>query len=195
MKRFLILLIVTLVTACAFAISASAEGLQPDAANEESGFFDEVYSFVIENSDKILSCLAFISSLALAIAYRRGLLPILRGGLGTISGAVGALKEESEKAESSAREILGTAAEKLDCAERMLTELSTRLAEIEKELTAAREEEKKAADLRRLLGVQIDLLHDIFMSSSLPYYRKEEVGEKVSEMKKALEGSEGCVNE
>ena len=52
------------------------------------------------------------------------------------------------------------------------------------------QEEKKAADLRRLLGVQIDLLHDIFMSSSLPEYKKEEVGERIRSMKKELSSDE-----
>ena len=136
-----------------------------------------------------------MASLALTITYRKGLLPILKGGLGTISGAVDALKEESEKAESAAREILSSAAEKLEYAEAALTELSARLLAIENELKATREENEKIADLRTLLGVQVDLLHDVFMASSLPYYRKEEVGERVAEMKKALTRAEGGVNE
>ena len=44
--------------------------------------------------------------------------------------------------------------------------------------------------MRVIMSTQIDLLHDIFMSSSLPYYRKEEVGERVAEMKRALTAAE-----
>ena len=195
MKRFLILLTLLAVMICAFSIVAFADGTNAEEASEEVGFFEETYSFLVENSDKILSCLAFLSSLAVVIAYRRGLLPILRGGLAALSGSVGTLRSENEKAEGAAREILAAAADKLDRAESGLAELSEKLAAIEKELLAFSEEGKKAADLRTLLGVQIDLLHDIFMASSLPYYRKEEVGEKVAEMKKTLACAEEVVNE
>ena len=195
MKKFLVLLTMLAVTVCAFSIVTFAAGTDADTVSEGGGFFEEAYAFLIDNSDKILSCLAFIASVAVVIAYRRGLLPLLRGGLAALSGSVGTLKDESEKAEGAAREILSAAAEKLECAKEALTKLSEKLAVIEKELSAYGEAEKRAADLRRLLGMQIDLLHDIFMASSLPYYRKEEVGERVAEMKKALNYSEEAVNE
>lgn len=195
MKRFLTLLTVLLTLLSVFSLVAFAESADSPDAAEETNFFDEAYAFVSENADKILSALAAIASLVLAIAYRRGLLPLLKGGLGTLSGTVSALKEDTQKAEGAAREILETATEKLTLAENLITELSEKLSKIEEELVLTKEEEKRAADLRLLLGTQIDLLHDIFMSSSLPYYRKEEVGEKVAEMKKALSASEEQINE
>ena len=186
MKRFLILLTVLLTLLSAFSLVAFAESADGITAAEEQNFFDEAYSFVSDNSDKILSALAAIISLVLALTYRRGLLPLLKGGLGTLSGTVSTLKENAEAAEGAAREILVAATDKLDCAQKLMSELSQKLTDIEEELTLTKEEQKRAADLRQLLGTQIDLLHDIFMSSSLPYYRKEEIGEKVAEMKKAL---------
>lgn len=192
MKKFLTLLTVLITLLSAFSLVAFAE--TPDATDSEAAesctFFDEAYEFISENADRILSALAFIGSLALAFAYRRGLIPLLRGGLGTLSGAVDSLKENTEAADSKAREILGCAAEKLDSAERLMAELTEKLSSIEKELQLTKEEERRAADLRVIMSTQIDLLHDIFMSSSLPYYRKEEVGERVAEMKRALTATE-----
>ena len=189
MKKFLILLTVIITLLSAFSLVAFAEGSDSDTTSGQS-FFDQAYDFALENLDKILSAMAFSASLALAFTYRRGILPLLKGGLGTLSGAVSTLKEDTEKAEDASHKLLSSAADKLDSAERLITELSEKLSKIEEELEVTKEEEKRAADLRVLIGTQIDLLHDIFMSSSLPYYRKEEVGEKVAEMKKALGTSE-----
>ena len=88
MKRFLILLTVLLTLLSAFSLVAFAESADGITAAEEQNFFDEAYSFVSDNSDKILSALAAIISLVLALTYRRGLLPLLKGGLGTLSGTV-----------------------------------------------------------------------------------------------------------
>jgi hypothetical protein len=196
MKKFLTLLVLALTLCSVFSVAVFAEG--EDGGNiviAEQIFFEEAYEFISDNADKILSALAAIASFALAVTYRRGLLPLLKGGLGTLSGTVSTLKESTAAAEDASREILTSAKDKLESAEELISELSEKLSKIEEELAVTKEEEKRAADLRLLLGTQIDLLHDIFMSSSLPYYRKEEVGEKVAEMKKALSSSEEEVNE
>lgn len=173
------------------SLTAFAESAESVSVAESASFFDEAYAFLTENADKIFSALACLSSFALALIYRRSLIPILKGGLGTLSGTVKELREDTEKAESASRDILEAAAVKLEYAEKVISELTEKLSEIESELRVTKEEEKRAADLRLILGMQIDLLHDIFMASSLPYYRKEEVGEKVSEMKKALAAEDG----
>ena len=40
--------------------------------------------------------------------------------------------------------------------------------------------------MKIILESQIDMLYDIFMSSSIPLFQKEAVGEKISAMKKRL---------
>ena len=45
----------------------------------------------------------------------------------------------------------------------------------------------KDAELRLILNSQIELLYEIFMSSSLPTYQKDAVGARFAEMKRALE--------
>ena len=36
------------------------------------------------------------------------------------------------------------------------------------------------------MKAQVDMLYEIFMSSSLPQYQKDSVGEKISSMRKSL---------
>lgn len=195
MKKFLSILAILFTLLTMFSVVAFAESAEVASSSESNNFFDEAYSFLLENADKILSALAFTGSLILAFAYRKGMIPLLKGGLGKLCGEVSSLKEDTEKAEGAAREILSAATDMLTSAEMLISELSEKLSVIEEELAAAKEEEKRNADLKALINTQIDLLHDIFMSSSLPYYRKEEVGEKVAEMKKMIAVTEADTDE
>jgi hypothetical protein len=40
--------------------------------------------------------------------------------------------------------------------------------------------------MKTIMSAQVDMLYNIFMSSSLPQYSKDAVGERISEMKAAL---------
>ena len=40
--------------------------------------------------------------------------------------------------------------------------------------------------LRLVVDTQIDMLYDIFMSSALPQYQKDAVGERIAKMKGAI---------
>ena len=195
MKKFLILITLIFTLTSLFATVASAEGGEALTPTVEESFFDGVYDFLSDNADKIFSALAFVSSITLALLYRRGLLPLLRGGLTSLAGTVKTLKEETEKAEVSSRDLIMSAASKLEYTENIISDLSEKLSKIEEELSVAGEAEKRADDLRVLIGTQVDLLHDVFMASSLPYYRKEEVGERVAEMKKLLYSTEASSDE
>ena len=64
-----------------------------------------------------------------------------------------------------------------------LDEMSTTLNEVkEKE----QQKEKNSESLAVIVGAQIDMLYDIFMSSALPQYQKDAIGERVAKMKEAL---------
>ena len=47
----------------------------------------------------------------------------------------------------------------------------------------ARREKKQ---LYLILNAQIEMLYDLFMSSALPQYQKDAVGEKIAKMKEAV---------
>ncbi len=208
MKRIITLFFILTLTVCMLAVGASAEPLsntEMTADGEETGRnevretetdtdtnpFESLYSLIYDNADKLLALLAFLGSIILTVAYKRGMLPLIKGGLGALGSAVKALKDEADRASCASSNGVQKAAEKLQRAEEILNLLTERIENLNNELSAAKDERSKYTDITTVLISQIELLYDVFMSSSLPAYQKEAVGERVREMKKLLKaGSE-----
>lgn len=162
------------------------DALHTDDGKETRGWADEAYRLVLENADKLFALFACISSLIVGFAYKKGLLPLLRNGLTALGSGVSSLKEQSERAEELAESSIREAADKLARAEECFKVISDRLEALEGELELAREGSVKDGELRLILTSQIDLLYELFMSSSLPSYQKDSIGESVAKMKRAL---------
>lgn len=184
-----ILLIFSLLSVTAFAAEAA------DAPMTESNVFDEVYKVILRHSDKILSALAFLASLFLAFAYRSGIIPLVKGGLNTLGTAVSKLKEETDRASEISAKTISEAKDKLADTEQTLKALTDKLSLLEEKLGLAIEDKERAADMKIILESQIDMLYEIFMSSSIPLFQKEAVGEKITAMKRRLLGSEADSDE
>ena len=156
-------------------------------------FFAVIYDELALHADKILSALAFVGSLIIAFAYKKGLIPVIQNALANMGARVGELRDSTEKSISVANGSIEAVTEKLAGAEALIGELSEKLSALERELNdcAVDRENRRAFNL--ILTTQIDMLYDVFMSSSLPLYQKEQISEKISEMKKAIaaEKSEG----
>lgn len=171
-----------------FLDTGDENGIEKTDTGDEN-IFAAIYSFASERSAEIFALLSFIGSLIIVVCYKSGILPLLREGLGGMLGAVGKLKEgvaESERLSKETSEALST---RLGEAEYMIGGFSERVAAIEAacELTAKRTAE--TSDLKELITLEIDLLHDVFMTAALPQYLKESIGERVGEMKKRLGAS------
>ena len=187
MKKFLTVLLILATVLSLTVIVASAS--EPEAVESASvGVFEAVYDFFLRNADKIFAILAFISSILLAFAYKKGLIPLLKSALGSIKTSVGAMKDDVVKEAGESSKLLNGAAEKLGRAELLFESLSERLCEIDEKLTESAKSGSKILDIETILASQTELLYEIFMSSSLPLYQKESVGERISEMKKILNG-------
>ncbi len=180
-------LTVTLTVFLIFSLlSVSVLASDGQEASAESNVFADVYSLILQHSDKILSALAFCASLFLAFTYRSGIVPLIKGGLNTLGATVTKLQEEADKASEASVKTLTEAKDKLTDTEKCLSSLSEKLDCVEKRLSEAIEDKKSAEDMKIILESQIDMLYDIFMSSSIPLFQKEAVGEKISAMKKRL---------
>ena len=208
MKKILILTFILTAFICCFSLTAFASenedaaiqsiGVSHDneaSSTESVTVFEEVYELALRHSDKILSALAFVSSLILAFIYRKGVLPLIKGGLNAIGTTVDKLKEETEKASEVSEKSIIAAKAKLEAAEGSMAALTEKLALLEEELSSLREEEAKLGDVKLVLESQTELLYEIFMSSSIPAYLKESVGERVLAMKKQLCGKEVIKND
>ncbi|MBE6644636.1 MAG: hypothetical protein E7612_04560 [Ruminococcaceae bacterium] len=207
MKKILIFTFILTALICCFSLTAFASEAEESkivsggalAENEalptESvTAFEEIYDLVLRHSDKILSALAFVSSLILAFIYRRGVLPLIKGGLQAIGAAVDKLKAETEKASEVSESSIIAAKSKLEETEESMAALTEKLSTLEKELSLLREE-AKLCDVKPVLESQTELLYEIFMSSSIPAYLKESVGERVAAMKKQLCAKEVSEND
>ncbi len=206
MKKFIILTLIATVLFSLFAFSSHAEAKTeefvtenttqgetnakvedeentPDASSEN--IFEVAYNELLKHSDKLFSALAFVGSIILAFAYNKGLMPLLKAALEKLGATVSNLKEAAEKtavSSSGAIEELSTGFCKID---ELIRTLSERICELEKKLDAE-QNATKSEQLRTIMSTQVDLLYDVFISSSLPHYQKEAVGAKIQEMRKTL---------
>ena len=193
MKKILtaLLFLTLLISLLSLSVFAEAESSVSPTQNPFALF----YAKLAEHSDKILAALAFLGSLILAFSYRKGLLPLMRTGLSALSSAVSGLKEETERLSTASSESAVCAISKLEAAENVISSLNARLGILEDELRQINESQSKNGDLKTIMRFQIDMLYEVFMSSSLPAYQKDAVGEKISDMKRLVSASEDMGNE
>lgn len=152
--------------------------------------FEAVFEKVKEHSDTVFSALTLVGSIILAFTYKKGLLPSLGASLGKIGDSVKKIGDATEisivKSEGAIIDIdskIRGIGEIFDKVEVQIEELNNKMEDVDKE-----REEREIT--RILMRSQIDMLYDIFMTSSLPQYSKDAVGEKIAAMKLLLEKGE-----
>jgi len=186
-KIFSALLLAALII-LAVGVTAFAEDGAADVQDAETnGFFEAVYSFLEAHASELLSALAFVSSIAVALCYKRGMLPALSGAVGSIGRAIGTLGEKTDNGINAISAAASNMLEQLGLTRESLAGAALRLDELSARLTATEQTQSELNNLRTVMAVQIDVLYDIFMASSLPQYRKDIIGEKVAKMKNCLE--------
>ena len=186
--KYLIAIALVVIFSSSLVVSASAEGEVTDATVEpESNFFTVAYEELSAYASEILCGLTLAASLILAFAYKKGLLPLVQSALVSIGNAVTKIGDSAKKSEEqtalleenigssikNAKDMIGSLTEKISSLDNAVNE---RLVMDEK----ARGEYEK---LRFIIEGQIDMLYDIFMSSALPQYQKDAVGERIGKMK------------
>ena len=143
-------------------------------------------------SGEIFSALTLLGSLAVAITYKRGLLPILYGALGSISDTAKRAGERAEGLAEAAEEnilsLQGMTAPVVTGIEALGTscqEMADKLRALEATLEG--EAEDRALIKTAVAGVA-DMLWGVFTSANLPEYAKEQIGIRYNAIKGALEG-------
>lgn len=184
MKKLLILVIALSIF---FTLSVSALALDGSA---ESTLPDRFYLWFTENAGNILSLLSLIGTLFLAFTYKKGLLPRLTSALGSVSDGVQKMKEGTLEMGKKYERALGGAVERCDRIELMLGSTAQSLDELKKSLEKDDVFKDEYRKLHVILLAQVDMLYDIFTTSSLPQFAKEEVGVKIAKMRAEL-GAEG----
>lgn len=181
MKKILILLLALFLT---LSFGTVCFGAEAEAAEEsaDKGVLTLAYGWVVEHAAELLSALTLVGSLILSFSYKKGLLPTLSGALNKISGSVSSAGEYV----STAHAALDSLAEKFGATEELCRHLADEIAELSARLEESEEEKGERERMKIILSSQVDMLYEIFITSGLPQYAKEAVGERVREMKAAL---------
>lgn len=145
----------------------------------EKNLFEEIYSLIELNADKIFSILAFIGTLVVGVGYKSGLLPLLRDALSKLKGSIDRVKEEGELSKLETSQRLNQIVDAVDGIGGDIEKMRWQYDSYE---LLCRERES----MRLILEGQIDMLYAIFMTSALPQYQKDEIGERISEMREEL---------
>ena len=153
--------------------------IPPVGGEFEQNIFEDIYSVVEENADKIFSILAFIGTLIVSVGYKSGLLPLLNDALSKLRGAIESVKENGERNNASTTEKIDEIAEAVRTVERELSLIEGKVKDYD---LLHRERET----VKLLLEEQINMLYTIFLSSSLPQYQKDEIGLRIQSMREEL---------
>lgn len=197
--KYLITVILVVVLSSALVVSASAEGeadIQTEEAVEEN-FFTAAYEEISSYASEILCGLTLAASLILAFAYKKGLIPLIRGALVSISNAVTTIGESAKASEEQTARLGENLDGDIESIKSVLDSVGERVASLGDAVNErVRTDEKAQKEYERLsliVEAQIDMLYDIFMSSALPQYQKDAVGERIAKMKEATTRNEGAV--
>ena len=159
--------------------------------SKSENIFEFIYREAMKHSDKILSLLAFLSSLIVALGYRKTLLPIIKGALSKLSSTLDTASQDAEKRSGEAEKKLNEAKESFEEAKALFGALTENFSSLIEKLDEASKLQKFNSEVKLLIESQIDMLYEVFISSSLPVYQKEAVGEKIAEMKRIIATPEG----
>jgi len=194
--KILLFLVCLSLAVTIFGIGTFADSIPEKEATREEFFsaeeetvddniFTELYRSLCENGDKIFSLFSFIGTLIIAILYKRGLMPGLKNALTSFKEALNEIKSESVSVKNNTKEY----GEHLNAIRDEI-----KLAALEAEKLSERITDENAARDRlitsAILKEQKELLSDIFMSSSLPEFKKEAVGNRISKMKELIKNEE-----
>ena len=195
MKKFLLLTILSIALIFSLSVTAFAdydaeESVAQDADVQEENAAAELYGLIIDNSDKIFSALAFLSSLVLAFLYKNGMIPIISTGLSAIKKSTDSFENTASDALTKTEETLSFLTDKFASCVNAVEAISAYVDELSIKLESLKEEKKSTEVFRTVMLSQIDMLYEIFMNSALPQYSKDALGEKIADMKKSIKVGE-----
>lgn len=156
---------------------------------EENGF-SEAYKVVMSHISEILSLAAFIGSLICAVIYKSGLMPLMNNSLNGLKSIVAKIKESADRAESDNKESIGGIGERIAELEDSISDMSEAFARLSASIEGYDDQRAHQMRLDTILEGELEMLYDIFMTSSLPEYEKARVGERMRKLREVLNSDE-----
>lgn len=166
--------------------STASPALNSTDEESDGNVFEGIVAALEDYASEILSALAFIGSVIIMLAYKKGLIPVINDGLRALKSGVKSINEKSDSFNEHAIAVCDGIDERLKRAEKLSEDLLKSNELVEKRLSELSSNAKERERLSIILASQIDMLYEIFMSAGLPQYLKDSVGEKISQMRSAL---------
>ena len=166
---------------------------QVDSGDLSVNIFEEVYTLLEANADKIFSILAFVGTLVVGVGYKSGLLPLLRDALSKLKSSIDGVKADGELNKALTESKMGEISAAIDGINAAIEKSNGELSRIEWQFKNYEQLMAERESMRLILEGQIDMLYAIFMSSALPQYQKEEIGIKIQEMREELASYEQTI--
>lgn len=200
MKKFLITIGLCLSLLIAVAIPAAAEEASAEAplaeevaqteSEVEKSIFLTVYDEIASHLPELLSALSLLGAGMIAFCYKRGLLPLLKNGIGAIGSAALDCGKKAEAYAEESRNICEKANDSIHLITTYMKRIEENLGALDEKISSVCAEKKEKKELCELMRGQIDMLLEIFLASSLPQFEKDRVCKKVEEMKRSLKAAE-----
>ena len=188
-KRILLFCLLLALIAALFTVGVCAESAEIAGEEAEENPFALLYRDIAQNLDAVFGAFAAFGTLVIAFSYKRGMLPLLRGGVGVLSDKVKEIGEESKKIGEESSENAEFVKNQLQIMLTSFRECTDSMHGFGEALGELKKRSDEIGLLKSLLLGEVELLYDIFSSSSLPQYQKELVARRMEEMRTALEGA------
>lgn len=164
----------------------SVENSLQNTVGESENLFEQIYLKVCEYASEILSVMTLVGTLIVGFAYKKGLLPLVSRAISAIQSSVNKIKSDTEEGAKSTSLGMDSLSERLSGVENSLSLVSEDLMELSAKLECESECIKERKRMKTILTSQIDMLYDIFMTSSLPQYQKDATGARIQCMREEL---------
>ncbi len=149
-------------------------------------FFAEIYNGFISNAGVIFSTLSFIASLILSFVYNKCLMPMIKGSTGSLKTAIKSINDTISGQGNLSMDKISEQSEIISDMKLEISELKSSVSAACEKLGERNDESIEKEKMRIVMQNQIDMLYDIFMTSALPQYKKDDVGSRIAAMKEQL---------
>ena len=166
-------------------VQGSAANIGKDSSHSEENVFSSIYSIAMEHIGEIFACLACLFSGVLMLCYKKGILPLISGGISALRGGVSELSREAQRQTESSQGISNILKERFAKADSTLEKMEEALSTLTEKL--AKNDTKRESQLfRTVLLAEVNMLYEVFMAATLPEYQKERITEEVNAMRARL---------
>ena len=157
-----------------------------DRDESEANFVSALLYDFKDNLPEILSALSLVCSIILMFVYKNGFIPMVKEGVSALSSKVKSISDEADKMASDGTCTMEALRAALATSEAKLESMESSLGKLCEELCCLKDLEAKTVASEQALTLEAEMLYELFMSSALPQYEKDRVGEKIAAIKLAI---------